>query len=217
MSEDGKSPDAFRSAPNSLHPTYSHWSDPWSVTRFAGTAAIGVLADLSVKAWAYSALNVIDDDGQRRVVTVIPGWLEFCYTGNHGAAMGFFQGYRGMFLLVSAAAIVFLAYLFSISRTGQRGYQFILGLLLAGVLGNFYDRAAFGYVRDMIHIFPGRRWPEGIAQHLPPFWSTPEWFPWIFNLADSYLCLGVGLMLIYGFFFDHNHKPAANAPAKEMS
>src|SRR2546421_495129 len=57
----------------------------------------------------------------------------------------------------------------------------ILGMLLAGVLGNMYDRVVFGYVRDMIHALP--RWPK--------------LFPWIFNVADVMLCTGVGLMVLY--------------------
>ena len=63
-------------------------------------------------------------------------------------------------------------------------YQFTLGLLLAGVLGNLYDRANFGYVRDMIHALP--QWPR--------------LFPWIFNIADSLLCCGVALMILQYLF-----------------
>ena len=53
-------------------------------------------------------------------------------------------------------------------------HQIVLGMLLAGVVGNLYDRIHFGFVRDMIYVFP--RW--GI-------------FPYIFNVADSLLCTGV--------------------------
>jgi signal peptidase II len=172
------------------------WKNPWALARVGVTAAVGLSADLLVKHWADGRLTQLDADGRLASVIVIPGWLSLEWTGNHGAAMGFFQGDRGLFLVVSAAAVVFLGYLFTQSRPGQRGYQMILGMLLAGVLGNLYDRVTLGYVRDMIHLFPGRRWPPAIAAHLPAFWSTPEWFPWIFNIADSLLCVGVGLMLL---------------------
>jgi signal peptidase II len=65
-------------------------------------------------------------------------------------------------------------------------------MLLAGVLGNMFDRILFGYVRDMIHALP--RWPK--------------LFPWIFNVADSLLCVGVFLMIVYSFVHRPQSKPA---------
>ena len=99
---------------------------------------------------------------------------------------------------MSAAAIGFLCYLFATSGR-RRFYQFILGMLLAGVLGNLYDRTVFGYVRDMLYMLPGKQWPG----------TDREIFPWIFNIADTLLCVGVGLMLVYSFFVQ---EPAPNKP-----
>jgi signal peptidase II len=194
----------------------SNWKNPWAVVRFCLVGALGVTTDLLVKHWADVHLAVPDETGRMPAVDVIPGWLRLEFTGNHGAALGFFQGYRWLFLIVSAVAIGFLGWLFTVSRREQRGYQFILGLLLAGVLGNLYDRVCLGYVRDMIHIFPGRRFPPTIADHLPAFWATPEWFPWIFNIADSFLCVGVGLMLIHSLIHGGPEK-AAQAPGGSRS
>jgi lipoprotein signal peptidase len=42
----------------------------------------------------------------------------------------------------------------------------------------------------MLYMLPGRTWPG----------SDREIFPWIFNVADTLLCVGVGLMVIYSFF-----------------
>jgi signal peptidase II len=189
------------------HPVKSNWTCPGAVARFCLTGAIGITIDLSVKHWAEVRLGAPDDFGRMPSIMVIPGWLQLELTSNHGAALGFFQGYRWLFLIVSVIAIAFLGWLFHTSRREQRGYQIILGMLLAGVLGNMYDRVCLGYVRDMIHLFPGSRFPPFIAQHLPPFWSTPEWFPWIFNVADSLLCVGVGLMLIHSFIYGGPHEP----------
>ena len=80
----------------------------------------------------------------------------------------------------------------------------ILGLLLAGVLGNMYDRMHFGYVRDMIHALPNSQWPDWVVRLLPAAWRPPvgrglDVFPWIFNVADSLLCIGVSAMLLYTF------------------
>ncbi|MGA2229979.1 MAG: signal peptidase II [Tepidisphaeraceae bacterium] len=190
----------------------SNWKNPLAVMRFCLTAAIGLSSDLLVKHWADVRLESPDVTGRMPSVDVIPGWLAFEWTPNHGAALGFFQGYRWLFLAVSVVAVVFLGYLFAASRRNQWGYQIILGMLVAGVLGNMYDRVTLGYVRDMIHIFPGRRFPDAIAQHLPAFWSTPEWFPWIFNIADSMLCVGVALMMLHSLF-QQPHAPRDDSTA----
>jgi len=98
----------------------------------------------------------------------------------------------------SAVAIVFLCYLF-LSSGRQRFYQLLLGMLLAGVLGNLYDRAVYGHVRDMISALPGIFWPDWIARMLPGHLANSSVFPWIFNVADSLLCVGVFLMIVYSF------------------
>jgi lipoprotein signal peptidase len=146
------------------------------------TVILGFVADLWTKDHAFDHLaiyrgtRVVDSHVHR----FIPGWLEFTVTTNQGAVFGLGAGQRYLFVSVSLAAILFLVYLFANSGR-QRLYQVILGMLLAGVLGNLYDRIVFGYVRDMIHALP--RWPR--------------LFPWIFNVADVLLCTGVGLMVIY--------------------
>ena len=164
---------------------------PAALSRFFLVTAVGLFLDLWSKSLAVSKLKDADP------YTFIPHWLRFEYTENHGAVFGIAQGQRWMFLVVSAAALLFLTYLFAFS--GRRWvYQIILGLLLAGVLGNMYDRVTLGYVRDMIHGLPGWHWPAAVHRTVPSIPS--EVFPWIFNVADSLLCTGVGLMLIYNVF-----------------
>ena len=156
---------------------------PAAICRFFLVAGIGVALDLWSKALAFANLT------PGAPYQVIPGWLQFDVVRNHGAVFGLGQGGRVIFVIVSFGAIVFLTYLFSTS--GKRwGYQILLGLLLAGVIGNLYDRITRGYVRDMIHIFPA--------------WQNL--FPWVFNVADSCLCVGVSLMVIYTLFSDHIRK-----------
>jgi signal peptidase II len=116
----------------------------------------------------------------------IPGFLQFQALVNQGAVFGIGQGQRFLFLVVSTLAICFILYLFATSGR-HRFYQFVLGMLLAGVIGNMYDRLYLGFVRDMIHALPGRKW----------LGTEREIFPWIFNVADSLLCVGVGLIFLY--------------------
>ena len=199
------------------------WTDtlrsPAAILLFAGTAAIGLAADLWTKAAAVAYLK----DGN--IVRFIPGLVQFTYTENHGAVFGLGQGQQALFLTVSVGAIGFLVFLFLTSGR-SRMYQLILGMLLAGVLGNMYDRLHFGYVRDMIHALPGWQWPDWFVRLLPGAWQPPggrglDVFPWIFNVADSLLCVGVGAMLVYSFFTeirrkhadDHQKKTSAEAAA----
>jgi len=123
------------------------------------------------------------------------------------------EGRKWLFLGVSVLAIGFLSYLFATSKR-QRFYQFVLGMLLAGVLGNMYDRIVFGYVRDMIHALPGWQWP---GQWQVPVMKYPgdgrDVFPFIFNVADILLCVGVGLMIVYSLFTSPANEQAATPTA----
>ena len=165
-----------------------NFRNPAALARFALTTVVGLAVDLFTKWWAFHELAIYNKDGQfygsQDPTRFIPGWIHFEVTTNKGAVFGLGQGQRPLFIVVSIAAIGFLTYLFAHSGR-QRFYQFILGLLLAGVLGNMYDRIVFGEVRDMIHALP--RWPR--------------LFPWIFNVADIFLCVGVGLMVLYSLIF----------------
>ncbi len=152
--------------------------------RFLLTAGVGVALDLWTKSLAFSSPSL-----WREPYRFIPGWLEFEVVQNQGAVFGLGQGRRILFLIVSVGAIIFLLYLFATSGKSPV-YQILLGMLLAGVLGNLYDRVTFGYVRDMIHALP--RWPK--------------FFPWIFNVADSLLSSGVTLMIVYSMVWEHRRK-----------
>ena len=189
----------------------SNLRSPAALARFFLTAAAGLFLDLYSKHLAFIKLAVgvpyreVANDGRLRWIVrprseyipthgyqFIKDWIHFHLTVNEGAVFGIGQGQRWLFLVISAAAIWFLTFLFSTSGK-QRFFQVLLGMLLAGVLGNLYDRFQFGYVRDMIYALPGWHWPG----------SKNEVFPWIFNVADILLCVGVALTFIYSLF---NHK-----------
>jgi signal peptidase II len=182
-----------------------------ALSRFLLVTVAGLAVDLWTKVWSFDAL-VYDQARVGDVVRVdsrtyefIPGWLHFHCTANQGAVFGIGQGNRWLFVLVSAAAIGFLTYLFSTSGR-QRLYQVVLGMLLAGVLGNMYDRVVHGYVRDMIYVLPHKHWPP-FVRNTGWEWAQGQVFPWIFNVADTLLCTGVALMLVYSLFVPQNAAP----------
>lgn len=168
---------------------------PAALARLILPAAIGLGLDLWTKVLAQNGLDVQPE------YRFIPGWLHFTYTENRGAVFGIAQGMVPILIVASLAAIIFVLFMFSHSRK-QRLLQVLLGMLLAGALGNFYDRIAFGYVRDMIHALP--RWPN--------------LFPYIFNVADTLLCISVPALFIYPILFPQDeNKPAdtSDVPVKK--
>lgn len=175
---------------------------PVAIACFLLTAAVGFGLDQWTKRAAFADLcdGVRVSDGiaevvEPRTVRFIPGLLNFDVTPNQGAVFGIGQGRRTLFITVSVAAILFIGYLFLTGDDRHLFYPIVLGMLLAGVLGNLYDRVELGYVRDMIHALP--HWPR--------------LFPYIFNVADSLLCVGVALMALHSIVFGphpHGRQPS---------
>jgi signal peptidase II len=201
-----------------MHFPTENFRNPSALARFFLVCAVGLSIDLWTKWHSFAHLAVPDDPTthvRTHKVVFILGWVQFENTTNHGAVFGLGQGQKWLFLGVSVVAIGFLSYLFATSGR-QRLYQIILGMLLAGVLGNMYDRIVFGYVRDMIHALPGWQWP-GTWQVGSYPGKGREVFPFIFNVADILLCVGVGMMVVYSLFADPHpvEKKAPPAPASE--
>jgi len=152
---------------------------------------LGLCADLWTKHLAVLNLEPAQAD-----YPFIPGWLHFTYVRNYGAVFGAWQGARWLFVGVSLAAIVAVVIMFANSGR-RRLYQVLLGMLLAGIIGNLYDRLTYGYVRDMVHALP--RWPH--------------FFPWVFNVADSLLCVSIGALILHGLIYPDKPREPADAPA----
>jgi lipoprotein signal peptidase len=117
---------------------------------------------------------------------------------NHGALFGLGQDYQvyanSFFAAVSVTAAVAIA-LWSLRRAtaGDRWLCASLGLILAGTLGNLFDRTVFGGVRDFLYFY---------------------WFEWpVFNVADCFLVCGAGLLLLQAFLTPAKPKTPASEPA----
>ncbi len=112
-------------------------------------------------------------------IPLIPSVLHLTYVQNTGAAFGLFQGYTGVFILLSVAVTAWILAVFLRTRSPMpRLTATGLALVLSGALGNLIDRVRFGYVVDFIDI---RIWP-------------------VFNVADSAITIGVGLLLWQSLF-----------------
>src|SRR5262249_62262574 len=92
--------------------------------------------------------------------------------------------------LLAAAAIIYWSTQPSLARDWWLCAA--LGLILAGTLGNLYDRVVFDGVRDFIH------W----------HWRDVYYWP-VFNIADCCLVLGAGLLVVEAFFAHAETAPRA--------
>ena len=113
---------------------------------------------------------------------IIPGFFYIAHIGNRGAAWGLFVGYGFWLGLIAIGALVFI-YLFRNELALRRLYmQVAFGLLCGGILGNLIDRLLRGHVVDFLDFhLPGYRWPA-------------------FNLADSGICIGITIYVIFNFY-----------------
>lgn len=143
--------------------------------------------------------------------TVIPGVLEFQLVLNPGAVFGSGPGQRGFFIGFSVIALCFALAMFAKWTLAEDRWAHAgIGLLVGGGLGNLYDRLMHACVRDFIHPLPGAKWPFG--------WQvagSDELWPYVSNLADLYLLIGIGILLVHLWRRDkaatRNAAPAAAA------
>lgn len=125
----------------------------------------------------------------REPVVLSESFFRLRYAENPGAAFGLFRNvseqYRGpLFHLVSLGAVALIAFYFSkltgakVERWAKWGFPLVLG----GALGNYIDRLARGFVIDFLeaHWFESAYWPA-------------------FNVADSAIVVGVGLLMVDSF------------------
>lgn len=168
------------------------------VVLFALIAIALLAADLGLKTYSFNYVAgepiVLQPDVPASMeipfhnpTVLVPKVLHLRLTANTGAIFGMGKGSRWVFVAVSVIAIVFIGHLFWRSPAKAVTLQVALALILAGALGNLYDRIRFAAVRDMLHLFPDWTLPFGLA------WpgGARGLYPWIFNLADVALLLGV--------------------------
>lgn len=133
---------------------------------------VALAADQASKLWVEHAFELGES------VTVVPGCFALTYVRNQGAAWGMFQGAQyllGGLGVVAAGGLT----LFRRRILGEgRAVCLLNALLVSGIVGNVIDRFWHGYVIDFFHVY-WRTW------HFP-----------CFNVADSAICLAVGLLLL---------------------
>jgi signal peptidase II len=129
-----------------------------------------------------------------QTILVIDGFFNITYVRNTGVAFGILDPVQSPLksfllpLVTIIAATGVLVYSLR-SPVSDRLLQFALSLILAGALGNLYDRLRYGYVIDFVEVyFRDYRWPS-------------------FNIADSAITAGVALLAVQMFRKDPHDSP----------
>src|ERR1700691_1088159 len=163
--------------------------------RIAALAAVIFVLDQFTK---WLVLRSLDEDTE-----VIPGFFKFVEWGNTGAAWSLFSGNNGVLALVGLLAFVMLYltrhHFDSHTLTGQIAF----GLIFGGIAGNLFDRLIHHEVVDFLRFYI-------VQRPLGPF-ENEIGFP-AFNVADSAICTGVGLIFL--ITLKNEHAPTGAASGK---
>ncbi len=116
-------------------------------------------------------------------VEVVHGFFNLVHVRNTGGAFGIFGGEKGglgslLFVVVSLVAIGSILFLFIRLRDDEETLSLSFSLVLSGAMGNLIDRLRYGEVVDFLDFYL-------LSFHWPAF-----------NIADSAICLGIGLMAL---------------------
>jgi signal peptidase II len=132
-------------------------------------------------------------------VEVIQGFFNIVHVRNTGGAFGIFGGDKGglgsiLFVVVSLIAIGVIIFLFIKIKEDEKTLALSFSLILSGAIGNLIDRLRYGEVIDFLDFYlSSTHWPT-------------------FNVADSAICIGIGLMALELLKRDHKEGNKSRAP-----
>lgn len=168
---------------------------PRHAALFFAVALSGAALDLWTKHAVFAHFDARPWPGE---VVVVDGWLSYGRTYNPGVVFGLAQNLKfPLWKIVAFAAIPAICAIFFATRNKKWILTISLGMILAGTLGNAWDRLHHPGVRDFLKFYV-------VTDSGPKVWP-------LFNLADSYICVGVFLLTIEMMFFEEKKKPAASA------
>ncbi len=142
-----------------------------SIVLYLSAMVFVIIADQITKYIAVLYLKPID------TFPIVEGVIHFTYVENRGAAFGMLKDHRWIFMVVSAIVICLIFFVMFKFKNYLHPLMFTgLSFALGGGIGNMIDRIANGFVVDFVDF------------------SLIDFA--VFNLADTFVCIGVGLMLL---------------------
>ena len=139
-----------------------------------GFALLIIVIDQLTKAWIISGLD-LRDVGR---VSVWPPIFNFTWVENRGVSFGLFGDGSARWMLSAFSVVVAGILGWWALKADRRLLVSAIGLIMGGAIGNVIDRIRFGFVVDFLDF------------------SGTGFFPWVFNVADSAITIGVILLVL---------------------
>ncbi len=142
---------------------------------FSAISVVGLLLDQASKLYIHRSMELFQS------IPVIDGFFNIFYIRNRGAAFSFLSqaSWRlPFFIAVSLIASGVILVAFGRLRNDQKLAQASLAMIFSGAVGNLIDRVRMGEVIDFLDVYWG-------SHHWPAF-----------NVADSFICVGVALLAL---------------------
>jgi signal peptidase II len=139
-----------------------------------GIAILIIVIDQLTKAWVLSGLD-LRELGR---VPVLPPIFNVTWVENRGVSFGLFGDGSARWMLSGFSVIVAAVLGWWALKADRRLLVSSIGLIMGGAIGNVIDRIRFGFVVDFLDF------------------SGTGFFPWVFNVADSAITIGVILLIL---------------------
>jgi signal peptidase II len=146
--------------------------------------AVGVIVlDQAVKSWIMNGLHL-----EPGISLAIWGPLRLTLVENRGVSFGLFQSDAPWtrWALAAFSLVVSLALAVWVRRAEKPFTGLALGLIIGGAMGNLLDRVRNGAVVDFVDV-------------------QALYFPWVFNVADSAITIGIVLLMAESVFAPRRH------------
>lgn len=152
-------------------------------------AAVIVAVDQAVKGWILSGLNL-----PLLVSRQLAGPLYLTMVWNPGVSFGFLQAQHDLVRWLLAAFSIVVAILLAawVRKSERPLFAVAVGMVMGGAVGNVIDRIRFGAVADFIDV-------------------SRLYFPWVFNVADSAISIGICLLLLDMLIQDNRERGSKSA------
>ena len=152
-------------------------------------AVLVIVADQASKYWVVEVFQL-----PLRPSHEVFGPFSLTMVWNRGVSFGLLWADQGFVRWALAAFSIGVSILLAVwVRRAERPLMAVsLGLIMGGAVGNVIDRIRFGAVADFLDF-------------------SDLWFPWVFNIADAGISIGIGLLLVDMLLTEQKQKRTAGA------